>query len=197
MSQPAPVQGWSGLLLALPEFILTDARIDEHDELVADVVLPRGVQPCTRCGTTEEHPIHDWRTPTVRHLPVAVAQGRDRASAVRLLADHAPDAQVVAWQSVLRVQVGRRHPRERGRGRPRLPPDPVGAAGPRRGPPTPTAAGPRPPRAQGRPLSASAGRTRVACRSWAGARPHVSLCTGTRVGRLPTGPSGPSAFLIR
>jgi transposase len=71
MSDPTPVEGWSELLLALPEFLLTDARIDEHDELVAEVVLPRDVQPCTRCGTIERHPIHDWRTHTVRHLPVA------------------------------------------------------------------------------------------------------------------------------
>lgn len=71
MSQPTPVEGWSELLLALPEFILTDARIDEHNELVAEVVLPRDVQPCTRCGTIQLHPIHDWRTHTVRHLPVA------------------------------------------------------------------------------------------------------------------------------
>ncbi|GGI09842.1 transposase family protein [Egicoccus halophilus] len=58
-------------MLALPEFILTDARIDEHDELVAVVELPRGVQPCSRCGTLERHPLHDWRRHTVRHLPVA------------------------------------------------------------------------------------------------------------------------------
>jgi hypothetical protein len=71
MSQPTPAQGWSELLLALPEFLLTDAYIVEHDELVAEVVLPRDVQPCTRCGTIQQHPIHDWRTHTVRHLPVA------------------------------------------------------------------------------------------------------------------------------
>jgi hypothetical protein len=35
VSQPAPVQGWSELLLALPEFLLTDARIDAHDEVAA------------------------------------------------------------------------------------------------------------------------------------------------------------------
>jgi transposase len=71
VSQPIPVEGWSELLLALPEFILTDAYIDEHDELVAEVVLPRDVQPCTRCGSIELHRIHDWRTHTLRHLPVA------------------------------------------------------------------------------------------------------------------------------
>jgi transposase len=71
VSQPTPDEGWSELLLALPEFILTDARIDEYDELVAEVVLPRDVQPCTRCGTIEQHRVHDWRTHTVRHLPVA------------------------------------------------------------------------------------------------------------------------------
>jgi hypothetical protein len=58
-------------LLALPEFILTAASLDDHDELVADVELSRDVQPCTRCGVIELHPIHDWRTHTVRHLPVA------------------------------------------------------------------------------------------------------------------------------
>jgi transposase len=29
------------------------------------------VQPCIRCGTIELHRIHDWRSHTVRHLPVA------------------------------------------------------------------------------------------------------------------------------
>ena len=43
MTDPTPVQGWSELLLALPEFLLTDARIDEHNELVAHVELPRDV----------------------------------------------------------------------------------------------------------------------------------------------------------
>jgi transposase len=71
VSQATPVQGWSELLLALPEFALSDARIDEHDELVAVVELPRSVQPCTRCGTIDRHPLHDWRNHTVRHLPVA------------------------------------------------------------------------------------------------------------------------------
>jgi transposase len=69
--QPTPVEGWSELLLALPEFILTHVRIDEHDELVAHVELPRAVQPCIRCGTIDRHPLHDWRSHTVRHLPVA------------------------------------------------------------------------------------------------------------------------------
>jgi transposase len=74
VSDPTPVEGWSELLLALPEFILTGAHIedrDDHDELVAHVELPREVQPCTRCGVIERHPLHDWRTHTVRHLPVA------------------------------------------------------------------------------------------------------------------------------
>jgi transposase len=69
--QPTCDRGWSELLLALPEFDLIDAFIDAHDELVAEVVLPRDVQPCTRCGVISRHPIHDWRTHTVRHLPVA------------------------------------------------------------------------------------------------------------------------------
>jgi transposase len=71
VSQPTPAEGWSELLLALPEFVLTDAKIDEHDELVANVELPRDVQPCTRCGVIGLHPLHDWRSHTVRHLPVA------------------------------------------------------------------------------------------------------------------------------
>jgi transposase len=71
VSQPTPVQGWSELLLALPEFILTDAYIDDDGELVAGVALPRDVQPCTRCGVIELHRVHDRRTHTVRHLPVA------------------------------------------------------------------------------------------------------------------------------
>jgi transposase len=66
-----PDQGWGELLLALPEFDLTDAFIDADDELVAHVVLPRDVQPCTRCGVLDRHRVHDWRTHTVRHLPVA------------------------------------------------------------------------------------------------------------------------------
>lgn len=71
MSQPTPVQGWSELLLALPEFVLTDAHIDETGELVANVELPRGLQPCARCGVLDRHRVHDRRTHTVRHLPVA------------------------------------------------------------------------------------------------------------------------------
>ena len=71
MFQPTPVEGWSELLLALPEFLLTHVFVDEHDELVAHVELPRTVQPCTRCGTIELHRVHDRRTHTVRHLPVA------------------------------------------------------------------------------------------------------------------------------
>jgi transposase len=71
VTDPTPVQGWSELLLALPEFLLTDARIDEHDELVAHVELPRDVQACPRCGVIDLHPLHDWRTHNVRHLPVA------------------------------------------------------------------------------------------------------------------------------
>ncbi len=78
MFQPTPVQGWSELLLALPEFILIDASIDEDDELVAVVELPREVQPCTRCGVLDQHRVHDRRWHTVRHLPVA-----SRATRVR------------------------------------------------------------------------------------------------------------------
>jgi len=65
------VQGLSELLLALPEFILTDARIDEHNELVAHIELPRDVQACPECGVIELHPLHDWRIHNLRHLPVA------------------------------------------------------------------------------------------------------------------------------
>ena len=43
VNDTTPVQGWSELLLALPKFVLTDATIDEHDELVADIELPRDV----------------------------------------------------------------------------------------------------------------------------------------------------------
>ena len=71
MSEPTCVQGWSELLLVLPEFILTDARIDECNELVAHVQLPRDVQACPECGVIDLHPLHDWRTHNVRHLPVA------------------------------------------------------------------------------------------------------------------------------
>lgn len=71
MFQPTPVQGWSELLLALPEFTLIDAHVTDDDELVADVELPREVQPCTRCGVIDRHRVHDRRTHTVRHLPVA------------------------------------------------------------------------------------------------------------------------------
>lgn len=79
MSQPTCAQGWSELLLALPEFVLTDAHVDEeHDELHAVVELPREVQACPRCGLIELHRVHDWRWHTVRHLPVA-----SRATRVR------------------------------------------------------------------------------------------------------------------
>ncbi len=71
MSQPTPVQGWSELLLALPELILINARIDEHNELVAHIELPRDVQTCPECGVIDLHPLHDWRTHNLRHLPVA------------------------------------------------------------------------------------------------------------------------------
>jgi len=71
VSQPTPVQGWSELLLALPEFILTGAHVDVHDELVAEIELPRGLQACPRCGTIERHRVHDRRRHTVRHVPVA------------------------------------------------------------------------------------------------------------------------------
>ena len=71
MSQPTPVQGWSELLLALPEFVLLDAFVDEYDELIATIELPRGLQACPRCGTIEAHRVHDRRWHTLRHLPVA------------------------------------------------------------------------------------------------------------------------------
>jgi transposase len=71
VSQATPVRGWSELLLALPEFILTDAYVDERDELIAVVELPRDVRPCTRCGVIDRHLVHDRRWHTVRHLPVA------------------------------------------------------------------------------------------------------------------------------
>ncbi len=48
MSHATPVQGWSELLLALPEFHLLHAHVDERGELVADVELPRAVQACPR-----------------------------------------------------------------------------------------------------------------------------------------------------
>ena len=72
MSDLTPVQGWSELLLALPEFTLTDAYVD-HDggELFATVELPRDLQGCPRCGVIELHRLHDYRRHTVRHLPVA------------------------------------------------------------------------------------------------------------------------------
>lgn len=71
MSDLTPVQGWSELLLALPEFILIDAHVTENEELVAEVELPRDVQACPDCGVIEAHPLHDYRSHTVRHLPVA------------------------------------------------------------------------------------------------------------------------------
>jgi transposase len=72
VSQATPVQGWSELLLALPEFILTDARVDrDADEVIATVELPRDLQACTRCGVIDLHLVHDRRWHTVRHLPVA------------------------------------------------------------------------------------------------------------------------------
>ena len=42
MSDRSPVEGWSEPL-ALPEFVLTHATTDEHDEVVADIELPRDV----------------------------------------------------------------------------------------------------------------------------------------------------------
>ena len=48
MSDPTPVQGWSELLLALPEFTLTDAYVDARRARIAHVELPRDLQPCTR-----------------------------------------------------------------------------------------------------------------------------------------------------
>ena len=58
-------------MLALPEFTLIDAVVTDHDELVATVELPRDDQACPRCGVVDTHPLHDYRTHTVRHLPVA------------------------------------------------------------------------------------------------------------------------------
>lgn len=71
VSQPTCAQSWSELLLALPEFTLTHAHVDEHDELIATVQLPRDVQACPRCGLIELHTVHVRRWHTVRHLPVA------------------------------------------------------------------------------------------------------------------------------
>jgi transposase len=71
VSQLTPVEGWAELLLALPEFILTDAYLEEGGELVAVVELPREEHPCTRCGVIDSHPVHDRRWHTIRHLPVA------------------------------------------------------------------------------------------------------------------------------
>ena len=59
------------LLLALPEFPLTDARIDERNELVAYIELPGDVQACPQRCVIDLHPLHDWRTHNLRHLPVA------------------------------------------------------------------------------------------------------------------------------
>ena len=50
MTDTTPVQGWSELLLALPEFELIDAHVDEHDELHAVVELPRDVQGARLVG---------------------------------------------------------------------------------------------------------------------------------------------------
>jgi len=36
VSDSTSFQGWSELLLALPEFLVADARIDEHTERVAE-----------------------------------------------------------------------------------------------------------------------------------------------------------------
>ena len=59
-------------MLALPEFILTHARIDKSDEFVAEIKLPRDIQSCIRFAVIDrQHPLHDWRTDTVRHLPAA------------------------------------------------------------------------------------------------------------------------------
>ena len=70
------VQGWSGRLLALPEFILTDARVArDAEESIATVELRRDLQACVRCGVIELHPVHGRRWHTVRHLPVAGAVG--------------------------------------------------------------------------------------------------------------------------
>jgi transposase len=71
VSDLTPAQGWSELLLALPEFTLIDAHVTENEELVADVELLRDVQACPDCGVIETHRLHDYRSHTVRHLPVA------------------------------------------------------------------------------------------------------------------------------
>lgn len=47
---PPSVEGWTELLLGLPEFILTNACLNDDDEPVADLVLPRDVQPFARWG---------------------------------------------------------------------------------------------------------------------------------------------------
>ena len=65
-----PCPGGGELLLALPEYVLTDVRIDERNELVVYIELPRDVQACTGCGVIDLHPLHDWRHHNVRHLPV-------------------------------------------------------------------------------------------------------------------------------
>jgi transposase len=72
VSDLTPVQGWSELLLALPEFHLLDAYVDhDADELIVTVELPRDLQGCPRCGVIELHRLHDYRWHTARHLPVA------------------------------------------------------------------------------------------------------------------------------
>jgi hypothetical protein len=71
VSQPTPVQGWSKLLLARPEFILSYAHIDEHDELVAHVEIPARCSPAPaaersisiRCTTGAAPPSATCRSP--------------------------------------------------------------------------------------------------------------------------------------
>jgi hypothetical protein len=89
VSDPPPVEGWAELLLALPEFILPDAQIDEHDELVAVVEPPRDVQPCTRCGVIDRHLVHDRRWHNIRHLPGRTSVPDPVAQAVADLQLHA------------------------------------------------------------------------------------------------------------
>ncbi len=46
-------------------------RINEHNELIAHVELPRDVRACPSYGVIDLHPLLDRRTHDVWHLPVA------------------------------------------------------------------------------------------------------------------------------
>ena len=48
VSHLTPVKGWSELLLALPEFTLTDVHVGDDNEFVVETVLLRDVQPYVR-----------------------------------------------------------------------------------------------------------------------------------------------------